>query len=275
MSILFRIVAGLCLSGALTPCSLAAQPGMSDEPAVTARLIGETDALVPGETFYLGVDFEIAEGWHMYWKNPGESGAVARVALELPEWITAGTVQWPTPDRLLLPGGILDYVHHGVLTLIIPLTVGANAPVGAEAEIDADLWWLMCDDEICVPGTADLSMRVPVASSATASREAGVFERARRIHPVAPPEGGLRADWENGKARFQVPGATKLTFLPDLAPSPQPIDLATTGESEGERLIIGFDDAPSTPLTGTLVVRRASNKPVYWAVELAPPPPQR
>lgn len=275
MSILSRIVAGLCLSGAIAPCSLAAQPEMSDEPAVTARLIGETDALVPGETFYLGVDFEIAEGWHMYWKNPGESGAVARVALDLPEWLTAGEIQWPTPDRLLLPGGILDYVHHGVLTLIIPLTVGADAPLGARAEIDADLWWLMCDDDICVPGSADLTLRVPVASTASASRDAPVFERARRLHPIAPPEGGVRSTWEDGKLALMVPGATRLAFLPDLAPSPQPIDLATTGETDGERLVIGFDDEPSTPLTGTLVVYGASNKPAYWAVELAPPPPRR
>lgn len=264
------IVVGLSIFTSLA-ASAAAQPGAAEESPVSVRLIGESDALVPGQTFHLGVDFEIAEGWHLYWKNPGESGAVARVDLELPEWLSAGEVQWPTPERLVLPGDILDYVHHGSLTLIVPVTVAADAPVGASADIKADLWWLMCDDGICVPGTSNETLTLPVASESKPSRESRRFELARATHPAEPTTDDVAAAWSGGRLTLTAPGAKSVTFFPDPAPSPTPVDMVNAGTAKGDTIIIGFDDEPTASVSGTLEVRDASNKPRFWRVVVPPP----
>ena len=264
------IVVGLSIFTSIAASS-AAQPGAAEESPVSVRLIGETDALVPGQTFHLGVDFEIAEGWHLYWKNPGESGAVARIALEMPDWLSAGETQWPTPERLVLPGDILDYVHNGSLTLIVPVTVAADAPVGASAEIKADLWWLMCDDGVCVPGTANETLTLRVASEAKPSREARRFELARKTHPAEPTTDEVSTVWSDGRLTLTAPGAASVTFFPDPAPSPTPVDMVNAGTAEGDSITIGFDDKPTASVTGTLEARDASNKARFWRVVVPPP----
>lgn len=270
MNIASSIVVGLSIFSPLAASAIA-QPGAAEESPVSVRLIGETDALVPGQTFHLGVDFEIAEGWHLYWKNPGESGAVARVALELPEWLSAGEVQWPTPERLVLPGDILDYVHHGSLTLIVPLTVAADAPIGAAVDVKADLWWLMCDDGVCVPGSANETLTLKVSEEAKPSREAKRFELARLTHPAEPTTEDVSAGWNDGRLTLIAPGAASMTFFPDPAPSPTPVNMIAAGHAAAGTIIIGFDDTPESPVSGTLEVRDASNKPRFWRVVVPPP----
>ncbi len=267
MKKLLRIAAGLA---SLAPATLSsAQPASGDDP-VTARLIGETTALVPGQVFHLGVSFEIDEGWHMYWKNPGESGAAPRIKLDLPGWLTAGETQWPTPDRLVLPGDILDYVHHDTLTLIVPLTVAQDAPIGEAAEIRAELWWLMCDDEMCIPGGAETSLQTTVSAESSPSPFASRFDSARRTHPVTPPTDALHASLSGETLTLVVPGATSLTFLPGPRPSPAPSNMVYAGAADADRLVISFDDGlgDAAAISGTLVVRDASNKPRFWRVEV-------
>ncbi|MBL0921829.1 MAG: hypothetical protein IBJ10_06845 [Phycisphaerales bacterium] len=268
MNNLLSVVAGLSVVLAWAGAVAWAQDGGPDEGAVSARLIGELDAMVPGETFHLGVRFEIEDGWHMYWKNPGESGAAARVRLSLPDWLEAGEVQWPTPHRLVLPGDILDYVHDGELTLIVPLKVRADAPVGQTAEVRADLWWLMCDDAVCVPGSAEATLRAPVGTEAKPSREARLFALARSRHPVEPPQGALLASWEGAKLTLRVPTAASLAFYPDTGVAAR--GLVKSGEASGGRLIVDFDDVPSAPVTGTLEVREASKRSLFWRVVVEP-----
>ena len=37
------------------------------------RLVSEQDAVVPGKTFWVGIDLVLDDGWHVYWQNPGDS----------------------------------------------------------------------------------------------------------------------------------------------------------------------------------------------------------
>ena len=39
------------------------------------RLISEQNAVVPGRTFWVGLDLAMDDGWHVYWQNPGRFGA--------------------------------------------------------------------------------------------------------------------------------------------------------------------------------------------------------
>ena len=43
----------------------------------------------------VGVLLEVEPGWHVYWMNPGDSGAPTTVSLTLPPGFTAGPVRFP------------------------------------------------------------------------------------------------------------------------------------------------------------------------------------
>jgi len=51
---------------------------------VTAELVAEQQALVPGETATVALRLAIEPGWHTYWRNPGESGLPTTLEWHLP-----------------------------------------------------------------------------------------------------------------------------------------------------------------------------------------------
>ena len=56
------------------------------------RLVSEQDAVVPGGTFWAGLDLAMDDGWHVYWQNPGDSGLSPKIKWDLPSGIKAGDI---------------------------------------------------------------------------------------------------------------------------------------------------------------------------------------
>ena len=65
------------------------------EPRVAARLLIHPDD-VGAARVRVGVLFEMDPGWHIYWRNPGESGLPTEI-----HWSSPGAafseLSWPTP----------------------------------------------------------------------------------------------------------------------------------------------------------------------------------
>ncbi|NIP93255.1 MAG: hypothetical protein GWO24_07280, partial [Akkermansiaceae bacterium] len=57
---------------------------------VQASLVSAGNGLAPGRTATLALKLEIAEHWHTYWKNPGDSGFPTSLEWDLPEGYSAG-----------------------------------------------------------------------------------------------------------------------------------------------------------------------------------------
>ena len=70
---------------------LVAGPQVTEH--ATIELISETTQVVPGQTFYLALNFELEPHWHIYWENPGASGLPVEIEWELPEGFVAGEIQ--------------------------------------------------------------------------------------------------------------------------------------------------------------------------------------
>ncbi|MGA2190262.1 MAG: protein-disulfide reductase DsbD domain-containing protein, partial [Steroidobacteraceae bacterium] len=66
---------------------------------VKARLVSETGGIAPGQSIWVALEFNIREGWHTYWRNPGDSGQATSLAWSLPPGFTAGAMVWTTPHR--------------------------------------------------------------------------------------------------------------------------------------------------------------------------------
>ena len=96
-------------------------------PHAEVTLVSEVNAAEPGKPFRLGLHFVLAEGWHIYWVNPGEAGEPPHLDLDLPQGATASDFDWPTPLRIP-EGPAMTYSYIGEVTL--PLTV-TPAALGA------------------------------------------------------------------------------------------------------------------------------------------------
>ena len=159
--------------------SLTADPQVSG-PA-TVELISETTQVVPGQTFYLALNFELETHWHIYWKNPGASGLPVEIEWELPDGFTAGEIQWPAPERIEL-GGLISYGFEGVVTLIVPIQAPEMLEPGAVLPFRAEASWLICK-EVCLPGDASLSLELTSGKEVIKSKKASLFEAARERFP--------------------------------------------------------------------------------------------
>ena len=135
----------LLIAGALG--ASAAGPEARDKH-VEAALVPEVSGVAPGKAFTLAVRLRMDEGWHTYWKNPGDSGMPTSVEWELPEGFAAGELRWPVPERIDV-AGIISYGYHGEVWLLTEISVPAGW-AGPEATIGARVSWLMCKEE-CIP----------------------------------------------------------------------------------------------------------------------------
>ena len=72
----FWLSALLLLS--LTTSAFGRQTETLDTGRVTASIISSLDRVAPGGTVWVALRTELDEGWHTYWRNPGEwrAGAI-------------------------------------------------------------------------------------------------------------------------------------------------------------------------------------------------------
>ena len=154
-------------------------------PHGTLELIADKQWLASGGAIDAGLHFQLEKGWHIYWINPGDSGEPPRVDWHLPGGVTAGAMEWPTPQRFQTSSSIVDYGYVDAVLLIVPLHVDASLAGQATAQIGADVRLLICSHEMCVAGKAQVSLTLPVKSQAAAAdaRNADLFAATRKSLP--------------------------------------------------------------------------------------------
>jgi thiol:disulfide interchange protein DsbD len=133
-------------------------------PHVEAELVAERTALVPGQPTMVALRLKMADGWHTYWQNPGDSGLPTTLAWTLPDGMTAGPIQWPAP-RALPAGPLVNYGYEGEVFLLSELAVPAALQPGDTVDLKAKAEWLVCR-ETCIPEDATLELSLPVADNA-------------------------------------------------------------------------------------------------------------
>jgi DsbC/DsbD-like thiol-disulfide interchange protein len=225
---------------------------------VKASLVGETDAVRPGQPLTVGIRLEMEKGWHTYWRNPGDAGLPTRVKWELPEGMTAGEIRWPYPARFS-SGPVLSYGYeHEVLLLVemrVPPSLGP-----AEVRLSGRVDWLECQ-QACLPGKADVALTLPVRSAASPGPHAALFGETRRRVPakdpawrvsLLPPVQGLSLVVRPPKGR-EVRAAYFYPVTLRLVDYARPQELERDGDAY--RLVLGRDpnSAPSGRLAGVLV----------------------
>ncbi|NOS71631.1 MAG: hypothetical protein HOP33_17110 [Verrucomicrobia bacterium] len=170
----------------------------------------------PGDTVFAAVRLQMDEGWHTYWKNPGGPGRATKIKWDLPKGITAGEIQWPTPEKLI-PQKIGDdgnpvigefdfeqttYVLHDEAVLLVPLTLASNLGSGS-IELKAAVEWLECQIQ-CLPGKMNVSAKLEIGATTTPSSEATDITGWQTQLPKSADTLSPRATWEQattGKTR--------------------------------------------------------------------------
>lgn len=131
-------------------------------------LISDASSIAPGKPFTVALKFEMDPEWHIYWKDPGDSGQEPRVKWSLPPGFSAGELTYPAPEVLKTPAGT-NYVYHGDVALLVQITPPADLAVGSPVPIALNLNWLECDADRCIPAKAPLAVTLTAAAEPVAN----------------------------------------------------------------------------------------------------------
>jgi len=247
---------------------------------VKAELLADTNAIVPGKTFTVGLLLRMAPKWHTYWKFSGDAGLPTEVKWKLPPGWRIGEIQWPIPLKPIDPGDIQTYGYENEVLLMQEITPPTNLD-GSSMKLSADASWLVCE-RICIPGSATLQLDLPIGSTSQPANTE-LFARYRRLLPQNWPVAGVAtADWSRvgSDLRFKITSETLANYpVVEFFPSPDEGTVvghpATESRSKNEivfRVPIESTAKNLSSLAGLVVFSQQPNGEdrVAWQVATAP-----
>ncbi|GMV98153.1 MAG: hypothetical protein AMXMBFR83_25050 [Phycisphaerae bacterium] len=156
-------------------------------PKVEVSLLAERNALVPGQTTLLAIEFKLEPEWHIYWQNRGEGGLEPSFQWHLPAGYRVGPMRFPAPVRHVDATDAHTYILKGSPAILTELSVPAGARPGETVTLSADVRWLACK-QVCVLGEKTVSIKLPVVEAGARSEPpedaAASFKAYTRSLPV-------------------------------------------------------------------------------------------
>jgi len=154
---------------------------------VKAGLLSEQNSIAPGQSIWVALELDIRDGWHTYWRNPGDSGQATQIAWSLPSGLTAGDIEWTTPHRFVV-APLVNYGYAKHAMHLVKITASPDLKAGAPLDLKAKASWLVCAD-VCIPESADLDLKLPVTAAGGPKDPAvaQLFDGARAELPGAAP----------------------------------------------------------------------------------------
>lgn len=135
------------------------------------ELLSENLSIAPGEPFYVGWRILRDEGWHTYWKHPGDVGVPPFLEWKLPEGYSAEDLRFPPPERIKM-ANVSAHGHRGETLFLAKITPPGELKEGDEVRLKAKASWLTCAKQCC-PGFLDLGLTLPVEAKARISPRIG------------------------------------------------------------------------------------------------------
>jgi thiol:disulfide interchange protein len=257
---------GASLLAAMPVCANVVQTERTE-----AELVAEMQHAQPGAVAWAALRLRPDPGWHIYWRNPGDSGLPTRLQWTLPPGVSAGEIHWPYPavERI---GEIVNYGYAQETLHLVPLQLPADWPAGRPLPLKAQAKWLVCAD-ICIPGEAELTLALPVSAEAPRPdrRWARAFADTRARLPQAvdwPARYAVDADTVSLQVETPaLAGAQRIEYFAypnDLVAhsAPQRIALDDRGLRLSQTRSDYYTQAPPV-LEGVLVVTRAGETQAY------------
>ncbi len=260
--------------------AVSGDPVVNDQ--VTARLVAETQSIAPGETVWVALDLTIRDGWHTYWRNPGDSGQPTRIDWKLPAGFTASDILWPTPHRFEVPP-LVNYGYAGHVLHLVKVTAPASLAVGAPARLEAQANWLVCSD-VCIPQSATLALTLPTQAAPGSADPAlaSAFAAARADLPRAAPgpvtatlgDGHLTLtlgpEW--GAARTHIHALAFFPYDDGVIEYAAPQTLEARADTTTLSLKLGYQPPKSGPIRGVLLATEGEGQDnVTSSLEISAP----
>jgi len=140
-----------------------------DGNLVEMEILSHVENPAPGEVITLAAILTPTKKWHIYWKNPGDSGLPTTF-----KWETNGSpveveALFPTPARITLSESqstsekgtqFINYGYEGKTVFFFKLLIPDNT-THSQIKLTCKASWLACKEE-CIPGSKEITLTLPL-----------------------------------------------------------------------------------------------------------------
>lgn len=151
--------------------------GADKTKGLDVRLISETTAIAPGQSFTVGLHIKHHVGYHTYWKSPGIVGLPTSLDWKLPPGFKASKISWPYPEQTTMAGHPC-YGYERDVTLLVTITPPKVIQT-KKINLSTTASWMCCADN-CFPDSKNLSLSLSVAPQITRDTTATKLIRQAR-----------------------------------------------------------------------------------------------
>jgi suppressor for copper-sensitivity B len=187
------------------PAHGAASAWSVNDPSQVRLITAAKVAPRTGE-MWMGLQFRLKPGWHVYWKNSGDAGYPPAVTFQPADVLGKPEIQWPAPQRFDLPGGLVAFGYEKEVIYPIRARLQPAAPTPAPTptpspqspdslKITADLDYLVCQAD-CIPFRYTLTLDQPVGIPAQPDPETAPLLQAavERLPKTATEMAGVTTE---------------------------------------------------------------------------------
>lgn len=128
-----------------------------------------------------GVLFKLDPGWHIYWRNPGDTGIAPKIQWRSEALLEQGELQWPFPELIPI-SHLVNIAYHQETLLWSELKFkipSKDEPLPFFAELE----WLVCE-EACVPGGASFEVDLNALSQEANIEASKLFDDWQTRLPI-------------------------------------------------------------------------------------------
>ena len=121
---------------------------VAEEILSSAQIYAAYETVRPGDRLPVAVKLTMADGWHTYAEEPGDSGMPPSIIIKGPAGIETSIWRFP-PHRAFTDSAGTTYGYEKEVVLSGEVHIPRSIPVGVPVELTAVLQWMICKD-VCV-----------------------------------------------------------------------------------------------------------------------------
>ena len=140
-----------------TVYSFAQQKSLAEAKLVVDTFLRQNDS-----TISIGVLINLKDDWHIYWRNPGDSGLPTEIEFILPNGVTASEIKFPIPE-IFTSDEIVNYGYSHQVLLMSELSIPNNFSQ-KEISLSAKLTSLICKD-LCKAFDTTLTIKLDLTKA--------------------------------------------------------------------------------------------------------------
>jgi thiol:disulfide interchange protein DsbD len=150
-------------------------------PLAEAKIVVNSFSTQQDSLISVGVLVTLKDVWHIYWRNPGDSGIATEIEFILPGGISASEIKFPIPE-VIAADEIVNYGYKHQVLFISDLKIPKDLK-SREINISAKITSLICKD-ICKAFDTTITIKIDLSKNYLAETALSkLFDSTKKLIP--------------------------------------------------------------------------------------------